>query len=85
MRETSRPNLRWYQFSLRSLLLLMLATSLVMGWVSTTMLEARRQKEAVEAIEKLGGSVQYDYQLDRSGNEIPNAALPGPALGFAGC
>ena len=33
-----------------------------MSWVGVKMQQARRQREAVEAIEKLGGRVEYDYQ-----------------------
>jgi hypothetical protein len=35
-----------------------------MSWVGVKMQKARRQKEAVEAIKALGGSVEYDYQVD---------------------
>ncbi len=64
--------LRWFQYSLRSLLLLTLLVSLVMSCVAVRMQRARRQDEAVEEIEKLGGQVQYDY-------EAQGVNPPGPA------
>ena len=43
------------------------------------MQRARQQKAAVEAIVKLGGTVEYDYEVDGSGNVIRGAEPPGPA------
>ena len=62
MNETSKPHrLRWFQFSLRSLILVMLLACIGMSWVGVKMQKARRQKEAVEEIKKLGGEVRYYY------------------------
>ncbi len=71
-----KPRLRWFQYSLRSLLLAMLAASLGMSWVAVKMQKARRQKEAVEAILKFGGTVEYDYQQNTSGKRIRGALPP---------
>ena len=49
MSESPTPKLRWYQFSLRSLLLFVLACSLVCSWLGVKMQRAREQKQAVEA------------------------------------
>ena len=79
--KTLKPKLRWYQYSLRSLLLLMLVVSIVMSgisWLTTTMRRARRQREAAVAVEWLGGTVVYDFQLDESGKEIQGAEPPDP-------
>ena len=78
MSDVPQPRLRWYQFSLRSLLLFVFACSLAFGWLGVKMQRAREQKQAVEAIEKLGGSVAYDYQYDASGSWITGAKPPGP-------
>jgi hypothetical protein len=67
-------NRRWYQYSLRSLLLVMLLASLGMSWVATQREKARRQREAVEAILKLHGTVYYDYQLDAAGEPVQTAS-----------
>jgi hypothetical protein len=52
-----RPKRRWYQYSLRTLFLLMTLFAL---WLGVNIHRARQQKEAVEAIVKAGGGVQYD-------------------------
>ena len=60
--------LRWFQYSLRTLLLVVLLASIGMSWVAVRVQGARRQKAAVEAIKKLGGWVIYDWEFDQSGN-----------------
>ena len=70
------PKLRWYQYRLRSLLLLMLLVSLGMSWLAVKMKAAREQKAAVKAITKLCGAVGYDYQKDWSDT---TSQPPGPA------
>ncbi len=49
--------LRWYQYRLRTLFLLMLLVSIGMSWVAVTIQGYRRQRDAAEAIEKEGGQV----------------------------
>ena len=44
---------RWFQFSLRTLLVFVLLASIGMSWLGGKMERARRQKEAVEAIQNL--------------------------------
>jgi len=44
---------RWFQFSLRSLLLLTLIASLALGWVASERRKAKQQRQAIEALEKL--------------------------------
>ena len=67
MNETRKPRLRWYQFRLRSLFRRHVLACIGMSWVGVKMQRARRQKEAVEEIKKLGGEVAYDYQVDAGG------------------
>jgi hypothetical protein len=59
-----KPKRRWFQFSLRTLLIFVLLVSIGMSWLGVKMELARRQREAVEAIEKAGGRVTYDSQVD---------------------
>src|SRR5688500_8424293 len=57
---TATPKRRWYQFSLRTLMVAMLLLCLgPVGYVGYEQNKVRRQKGAVEAIEKLGGVVGY--------------------------
>ena len=59
---------RWrFQYSLRSLFLVMFLACIGMSWIGVGVQKARRQKEAVEEIKKLGGTVFYDV----AGNPIP--------------
>ena len=68
-----------FQFSILSLLLLVVVVAVPFSWLATEMKAARKQREAVEEIEKAGGAVSYDYQFDLSGTWIPGATPPGPA------
>jgi hypothetical protein len=61
MSEPRKSRRRWFQYSLRSLMLVMLFTSLGMSWFAVRMKRAREQKAAVEEIRKLGGLVAYEY------------------------
>ncbi len=70
MEETTKPKRRRFQFSLRTLLLAVLLLSLPLSWLATRMERARRQKEAVKAIQELGGSVIYN------GNRLPGGIFP---------
>jgi hypothetical protein len=67
---------RRFQFSLRSLMLLVVVVAIPCSWFATAMKAARRQHAAVEAIEKLGGIVNYDYQTDWL---VPAPQPPAPA------
>jgi hypothetical protein len=52
----SKANRRWYQFSMRTLLLVMMLFALLLGaWVE----RSRRQHNAAREIELLGASVYY--------------------------
>lgn len=50
----------WPQFSLRTLLLLVLVVSLPVSWFAVRMQKAIRQREAAEALEALGCIVAFD-------------------------
>jgi hypothetical protein len=57
--EANSPR-RWYQFSLRTFLILVTLLAMWLGYIS---FRAREQQAAVRRINELGGSVQYDYQI----------------------
>lgn len=61
---SDKPQRRWYQFSLLSMLVV---TTLLCigpgGYVAYEQAKARKQKAAVEAIKKLGGRVEYEKSL----------------------
>ncbi len=66
------PNRRYLTFNLRTLLILLTGSAV---WLGITVDRAREQREAVEAIESLGGYVVYDWQAPSGNAEQPT----GPA------
>ncbi|MGA2253584.1 MAG: hypothetical protein ABSG53_02900, partial [Thermoguttaceae bacterium] len=51
---------RWpFQFSIRSLLLLVVAVAVPFSWLAVEIQQAKREREAVVGIEELGGHVTY--------------------------
>ena len=79
MSETCKLRRRWYQYSLRSLMLVVLFASLGMSWYAVRMQRARQQKEAIEEIRKFGGYAVYDYRVEQFGTPLPHASPPEPA------
>ena len=72
-RKTRR---RWFQFSIRSM---MLAITLLCVWLGVISHRANRQKRAVEAIRSKGGSVEYDYESRKyGGRNFPRRGSPSP-------
>jgi Leucine-rich repeat (LRR) protein len=72
---------RRFQFSIRSLLLLTATVALPFSWLAAEMKWAREQKEAVEALIKLGGHVTYAYEVRSLGysHHYQDPSPPGPA------
>ncbi|MFZ1936591.1 MAG: hypothetical protein WCB27_08205 [Thermoguttaceae bacterium] len=63
-----------FQFSLRSLMVATVAVAIPFSWLAVETEQAKRQREIVERIQKLGGNVLYNGQLDA----ILSPAPPGP-------
>ncbi len=57
---------RRFQYSLRTLMLVMTLACLGMSWLGVEMQRTKRQREVVDTMTKLGGSVIYDYQIERN-------------------
>jgi Leucine Rich Repeat (LRR) protein len=80
--EPPKRKRRWFQFSLRSLLILVLVAGLGMAWLAALKRRADRQQTAAETIVNAGGSVFYDYQFQVSPSGAINysdkATPPGP-------
>ena len=60
MDQTPAKRRRWFRFSLRLLFVVMTVLCI---WLGIQVNAARRQKEAVAAILRAGGEVNYDYQM----------------------
>jgi hypothetical protein len=74
--EPSKRKRRWFQFSLRTLLI---AFTLCAAWLAWHANRAHRQRAAVNAVIELGGSVSYDYQIteDKGKFMFDPKAIPG--------
>ena len=62
-------------FNLSTLAVLAVAFACI--WLPGKWQKAERQRETVAIIQRAGGRVLYDYQLDENGNEIEAATPPG--------
>jgi hypothetical protein len=60
---TEKRKRRWFQFSLRTLLVLVLVASLPCRWLAVKIQQKERERRAVEAIWDLGGWVLYDFEV----------------------
>jgi len=64
---------RWFQYSLRKLLLFVLGSSIACSWLALNSESASTQRKAVSTIERSGGWVRYDYEYDGAGDLVPGA------------
>src|SRR6185436_12188597 len=80
---TAKPKRRWYQFSLKTLLVVLTLLCLGPGgYVAYEQNKARRQKAAVEAIEKLGGTVAYDHEVPPPRSALMRQILGDESFGY---
>jgi hypothetical protein len=76
--------LRWpFQFTIRSLLVLVVVVALPCSWLAVAIKKSRGQRKAVEAIESLGGAVRYDWQDYLPGTYWGTPPPPRPQPGAA--
>ena len=68
--STPRPRRRWLQFSLRTLLVVMLVLGCGLAWFAREVEREWAQREAAVTIRKMGGRVEY---VAVSGGMIPTA------------
>jgi internalin A len=69
--DTPKPKLRWYQFSLRSLLVLVTLFGFACSWFAVKMKQAKRQQETVEAFKKIDGAGGISYDFEELGSHAP--------------
>ncbi len=70
-----KPRRRYLQFSLRTFLVLL---TLVCVWFGWQVNRANQRRQAVAWVLEMGGSVQYDYEVDDEGNTIADAKPTSP-------
>jgi Leucine Rich repeat len=59
---SSSPERPRFQYSLRTLMIIVTLFALPCSWFAVKLQQARKQREAVEVIMQAGGNVVYDYQ-----------------------
>ena len=79
---TPKPRRRWLQFSLRTLMALVVLLSLPLAWFALKIRKAERQQQAMEAIRKTGGVVVYDYEFEVFANRLAEAKLLGVDMNY---
>jgi hypothetical protein len=62
------PKRHWYQFSLRTFVIIITLLGIWLGYIS---FRAREQREVVARIKELGGKVEYDYQTEKNPQKSP--------------
>ena len=71
---------RWrFQFSIRSLLVLVVVVAIPFSWLAVEMKAAREQKQVVTRINETEGWIAYDYQFDPADTWIENPQPPEPS------
>jgi hypothetical protein len=73
-----KPKRRWYQYSLRTLMIFVTMFAVMCSWFAVKMQQARRQREAVEAIQRIGGLVEYDYEMAPYTGTLADCPRRGP-------
>jgi hypothetical protein len=72
---TRVPRTRWFHFSLRTLLVVVTAFCI---WLGFRVHHAQQQKLAIAALESVGGYFYYDNQYDPPETYYANRSPPGP-------
>ncbi len=77
-RDAAVRKRRRFQFSLRSLMLLVLFASLAMSWLATRIERTQKEDKAVERLRGLGAYVWYEHDYPVPGPVAPGMPSPGP-------
>jgi hypothetical protein len=84
---TATPKRRWYQFSLKALLAVMVPASVAIGWIASERNQVDKRDTAIAALQKLGGSLEIGpasplrpswlrpMLCDKLGGEVVEAVL----------
>jgi len=65
-----------FQFSIRSLLMLVVVVAVPCSWMAVEMKKAREQSEVLEPIRQSALTVEYDWQVDVDGRGLLNVQPP---------
>ena len=75
--EPPKRKRRWFQFSLRTQMILKLICGVRAGWLGRNIERKREDREAVDAILKLGPAVEFDRDISDL-ERTATAKRPGP-------
>ena len=67
--KTAKPRRRWFRFSLRTLLIVVTALSVPLGWVGWRLGPVRRERATITWVKEKGGRVSFRYsryRIDKS-------------------
>ena len=59
-RDNPKPRRRWYQFSLRTLLIFVTLAALPLGWLGSKFAQRRKERAVIAWIEEKGGRAEFD-------------------------
>jgi len=59
---SDKPKRRWYQFSLKTLLVVFTLASVSLGWLTYERNEVQKRETAIARIKELGGRVYFDEE-----------------------
>ena len=78
-RSPRKPRRRCWQFSLRTLFVVVLLFAVPCSWFAVKMQQARTQREVVRTLREGGADAFYDFESVESRSSIPKAEPPAPA------
>jgi len=64
--HNTKPRRRWYQFSLRTLLIVVTLSAVPLGWVGWKVEQGRRQRAVIAWVEKMVGVVGFEDAEEKS-------------------
>lgn len=74
--DTKKSKRRLYRFSLRSLFVFMVVSSVGLGWLGWKLQQARSQRAAVAKLQQLGARITFDNQGHARAVEFPDSDIP---------
>jgi hypothetical protein len=75
MTEEYPKRRKWFQFRLRTLLIIVLVLSLPLSWLAVRMQKARQQREAMDLLESKGCFMLYPFGWWVDGISVPDGVL----------
>ena len=68
------PRRRWYQFSLRTLLILMTLCAIPLSWLGWKLEQGRRERAVIAWVERSGGVVYWNWKDESDWRYLPPAS-----------